>query len=156
MKWRKFAKLALYFCETRNFVFCLCSCSKLKLKAKRVSHKNLRNFRHFCVTKLCLGSSWARLTVRCCRFNQRSRGQPRAEIASFSSFSSSSVFSFSSSFAFSFCSTSFSSSSSGLASSFPGIIIVIHKQCWALAPFKATPRHWRELKKVVHVAVARR
>ena len=29
-------------------------------------------------------------------------------------------------------------------------------QCWALAPLLAPPRHWRELKKVAHVAVARK
>ena len=28
------------------------------------------------------------------------------------------------------------------------------KQCWALAPLFAPPRHWRELKKVANVAVA--
>ena len=28
------------------------------------------------------------------------------------------------------------------------------KQCWALAPLLAPPRHWRELKKVAYVAVA--
>ena len=29
-------------------------------------------------------------------------------------------------------------------------------QCWALAPLLATSRHWRELKKVAQVAVARK
>ena len=32
-------------------------------------------------------------------------------------------------------------------------ILYKNLQCWALAPLLAPPRHWRELKKVVHVAV---
>ena len=30
------------------------------------------------------------------------------------------------------------------------------EQCWALAPLLAPPRHWRELNKVAHVAVAQK
>ena len=36
-----------------------------------------------------------------------------------------------------------------------GTIIELKNQCWALAPFSAPPCHWRELKKLADVAVAR-
>ena len=30
---------------------------------------------------------------------------------------------------------------------------ICHNQCWELTPFLAPPRHWRELKKMVHSGV---